>query len=464
MVTPLKKTATANAVANSDENKAVVIEEYNKTTTYKADSPNETDNTKNKNESNNQSNANSGQSNANLFETKTALPENKLASLFEELKEYEEFEGEVFYALITRRADLMHDNFKKACLSPQAFPAMQINSGMMFQFIPQLQKYNGNSGGRFDIVICADNGESLGDGDVGLSGFVVSDPIEESSQKSEVRSQNEGINVIELFNKMNEASEKRFEQMLNAMKPQEDEFTKLVKEKMRNDFLNPPQPQQNSYDPNKMIEQIMGNMVVVQAMGDGFAKMFNKDSGGEKDKGMLESLLTNEMFLDKVQDVGSRVIDAAADIAIAYKNPQAYQERHSERYEEEEEGNSGYPPLPPNSSQNTEYRTQNEEVKTQEQMDREQVIKDILAELEGDKPLDDTNEFLKVLKEENKDLYTLLLISCKTVPFEKLIEQLSQIVPDVFAQYGSGTELNEKGQYVSGRLKEFYEYMKVQEI
>ena len=456
MVTPLKKATMIKEVATDDGKQAVVVEEHTKTMTYKQDSPNEREDTKNKNESANQGNANSGQSNANLFEAKTALPENKLASLFEELKEYEEFEGETFYALITRRADLMHDNFKKPCLSPQAFPVMQVNSGMMFQFIPQLQKYNGNSGGRFDIVMCADNGESLGDGDVGLNGYVVSDPVEEI-KNAESRTQNEGINVIELFEKMNQASEKRFEQMLNAMRPQEDEFTKLVKEKMRNDFLHPPQRDNNEFDTKQMIANIMGNVAVMQAMGEGFAQMFNKNSGGEKDKGLLESLLSNEVFLDKAQDVGSRLIDSATDIAIAYRNPQAYQQRHTERYEEEGEEDTGYPPLPP-------QQQQPQQEKTQQEMDREQVIKDILAELEGDKPLDDTNEFLKVLKEENKDLFILLLMSCKMTTFEKLIEQLSQIVPDVFAQYGSGTELNEKGQYISGRLKQFYEYMKVQEI
>lgn len=456
-MTVIKKAPATTAAAKrqalsqlgDDDDKAVVIEEKHTTTTYKTPKPKTEDgDEKTQRENQEQSNSNRIAANPFVFENKRENPPNRLAEMFDDMRNAEEYEGEVFYALITRRADLMQDNFRKPCLTEQTFPAMQLNSSMMLQFIPMLQKYNGNSGGRFNVVVCDDKGEPL---DIGLSGLVVADPIVEERTDN---SGNNDTNVIQLFQQMQEASEQRFEKMLEAMRPKTDRFSEIAEQMLMKQLLDP--PQSKGFNAEELMANVMGSVAVTQSIAEAMSKAFNKnDSGGDKDKGLLETLLTNETFLEKGQGVIEQLTNVFGDVMIARQtgqppmpNPQAndYEQVYPE----------GYPPLPPDSvtaEQNT----------TEEQQMREQVIKRILEELESDRPLDETNEYLVQLKEEHKDLYEILMLSCKTLPFETLLVQLERIVPDVFAKYVDAEKKpTAQGVYVTQRLHAFYELMKQQ--
>jgi hypothetical protein len=438
-----------------DEDKAVVVKEEHTTTSYVTDKPQDTsENKANEFQNPTEIRADNYRNTAPVFQT--AQPnKNRLADFFAELKDYETEENETFYLMVTRKSDLMTDTFNKPCLGNVTFPPLQINASMMFQFIPLLQKYNGNSGGRFDVVVCDATGGQLED--IGLNGFVISNPLEDSLKDTSAKEN--GIDVIQLFEKINEAnerraqeSERRFTELLAAMRPQEDEFVKLAKEKLRNDILNPKETEK--FNPEKILESVFTTTAVMQGMGEGFAKMFNRDgnSSGEKDKGMLETLLTNEMFIDRASDFASNFMETLGSVAVAMTGKAPVVNPNFQQPQQPDTG--GVPHQIPQPQQQTQEQIMQEQ-------ERKELIKSIIVELEGDKPLDAENEFLIKLKAEHTDIYTLLKVACMMQPFEALVDQLETIVPDEFDSYYDGDELNVKGLYVNERLKTFYDFMKV---
>lgn len=445
------KRIALNQLGNADSNEAVVVKEEHTTTTYKAPAPKdyEKNSEKNSSENNSKQSQTSNDSDEDTFVhsiKKEKVRENRLAAMFEELKEIENEPDEIFYALITRKQDMMQDNFRVPCLANQSFPVMQLTSKMLFQFVPLIQKSNGNSGGRFDITICDAESNFL---EIGLNNFVISNPVIEDKENTSSTPNDKSLDVLTLFERMNEASEKRFQQMLDVMRPTEDEFTKLAKEKLRNDILS---PQSSKFNPEEIMSNVMGSIAVTQAMADAMSKSFNRESA-EKDKGLLETLLTNEIFLEKAQNVYERTTEVIADIVISKQNPLAYAAQRQAEYAETEP----YPPLPPSAN-----NTSSSEVNDID-MERQQQIRDILNELDSERPLDDTNQFLLKLKNENLDLYNILVLSCKALPFHQLASQLESIVPDVFQNYSNEAgELTEDGLRLLKRLETFYNFMKSQ--
>lgn len=439
--TAAKKTALN--VLGDTADKAHVTEEHITTKTYVADKPKDKDENETANgNAANQNSADTARTAPPVF-TAQAAPKNRLADLFTDLRDYEETENETFYAMITRRPDMMNDNFRSPCLSLMQFPPLQINSSMMFQFIPLLQKYNGNSGGRFDVLICDTTGEQL-EG-IGLSGLVIVNP---TIDEQPAQHQN-GLDVVSFLREMNEAnakraeeSERRFMEMIKAMQPKEDEFTLLAKEKLRNDILSP--KESTEFNPTKILEQVFTTTAVMQGMGEGFAKMFNKEGNSEKDRGLIESLLTNEMFMDKASDFATNITDTLAEVAVAFKTGAPPPQQHN-AYQQPDTGTVHQIP------------TNEQQMKEQERI---QLIKSIITELESDRPLNNENELLVNLKSAHADIYGLLKIACTVQTFEQLVGQLETIAPDEFNTYYDDDELNEKGKHVNERLKAFYDFMK----
>lgn len=441
-LTPTRRT-TAQKTAEANPDDAVVIEEHKKTTTYKKKKP-EDEKTTTGTTNNNTQGANQTKTAAFVFDSKANIPTNKLAQMFQELADVEDEQGEVFYALVTRRADLMTDTFRKPCMSNTNFPPMQISSQMMLQFIPLIQKYNGNSGGRFDVVICDSNGENL---EIGMSAYAIPDPPYEEIK---LDGNNNTGGVGELIGLMREELKANREVMVKLLEGKEDEFTKLAKEKLRNDILNPPQAT-NTFDPSAVMQQVMTSVAVTQSMAEGFAKMFGSNNLSDKDKGLLESLLTNEMFMSKAQEVYEHSTSIIGDLVLARTNPEMFKQQQAERATGFAAGDP-YPPL--------QEQTQSE-ADEQTMADRLAVMMRIIEELESERVLDDTNPVLQELKEQYTDIYEQVVQSCKQMPFEMLFPVILMLIPeDIKVQYYDGDALNEKGTYVSDRLQQFAEYLK----
>jgi hypothetical protein len=388
-------------------------------------------------------NAHSQREDQREIERGAPLPKNQLADLFQELKDEQDFEGETFYALITRRQDLMNDSFKVPCGISQDFPPFQITANSMLQFIPTIQKYNGNSGGRFNVRITDEKGEDL---EIGIAGYVIANPIIEDRPLLN-ESNGDSNNMLAIMERMQEKSDERFERMLSQMKPQEDEFTKLAKEKMRNDILNPPE-RKDGFNADEFIAKIFGADMMIRTISEKMSSSF-KGSSAEKDESMVKFLLTNEPFLEKANDVAEKALAVFNNIMVTRGQPPINQTQN--------------PPLPQQSQPPIPTPEQEQE----NNMEREKIINEIIAELESENKLDADNEFMKKLATENAELYNGLLMLSKNLPFNVLLDQLEQAVPDTFDQFykektdeNADDEFNERGEKLEARLKELYEYLK----
>lgn len=444
---PAKKTIITPTQPDGD--KVAVVEEHVTTKRYVEDKSEDQDKDSTTN------NQDSGKGYSNILENERYIPQsstprNRIAELFDELKSYSDDEGEVYYFNIVRKPDMMNDNFRRRCYSPEIFQPLQINVGMYLNFIPMLQHYNDNSGGRFDITVTDESGRIL-QTDVSTSGIVISNPpIVINSQDGGTNADN---NMVELIRQMNEQSDKRFAQMLEAMKPQEDEFTKLAKEKLRKDILEPSEKKNDDeFNVAKTMSQVMSSMAVMNAMGEGFAKMFNRDTGSsDRDKGILESLLTNEMFLDRASGFGENLMNGIATIIMQGRQP--VQNPNIQQPNQ----NTGYPPLQP--QQQTQQEAENETMLE----DTRELINYIIEELKSDNAINDDNESLKELKEEYPDIFPQIKELAVALPFDMLLNMLKRAVPETFTEFQNedGTWKDGDGIKVYNRLKEFYEYLRV---
>lgn len=444
--TTTNKAAALKAL--SDPDKAVVTREE-KTTFVRPITEEEKNAQRDKEENQNTANTFNGQSSNQSLpfnrQVKTQVSENRLAQMFDDLVEWEEEDNETFYAIITRKQDMMGDDFKRPAVSNIQLPPLQFNSGMMLQFVNILLKANGKSGGRFDIVVTDAHG-ALCEG-IGINGLCLADPYEEEKPQS----QDNSLQLVQMFQMMREEAAKDRDTLIAALKPQEDEFVKLAKEKLRNDILNPKEASKAAFDPQEMIGRVMETRVVMEAMATGFSGIFSKQNPTEgADEGFLKWALGNEMLVEKAVGIYEHTTELLADVAgkFADRNPQAPQQ-NPPIYQEE---NTTYPPIGAAAEPTEEQRVN---------MERQQIIKNLLDEVESDRPLDATNEMLATMKTENPEAYDMLLQSCKQMPLEMLLMLLKQIVPEISQFYGEDTITpNERGVYALERLKVFYEYMK----
>lgn len=455
--------ATVLKDLGDNEEKAHVKEETVITRTYTEDkAETKTKGKKDQNENNTENLTLDRQGVPFHFQDK-APPQDRLAQMFTDMKEVEDEENELFVALITRLPDLMTDNFRRPCMQAISFAPLQITSNYLLSFVPLLQKHNNNSGGRFKIVICDVNGEPL---DIGISGLMIADPVIDEKPITETTA---GIDTIAVIDRIMQQSDQRFAELLRVVKDtnKEDEFTALAKEKLKRDILEPHNRDNNGFNPEAAIERAMTSIAVTEAMAKGMARMFDRNSDtSEKEQGLLASLLSNEMFVDRasqlLENVTNNIAIIANNVTTRSTNPQQPIINPNP---------NGYPPLPYSNTPTPQPEPTQENNMTIEE--QEKLIKEIIEELESERPLDNNNEFLIRLKEQHATQYQGLLLACKMLTFDTLMEQLEASFPNVFDDFYSKTndlddngepifDLNERGKKIENRLKQFYEFMKQQ--
>lgn len=448
--------ASALKQLGNDDDKVAVKKETVITETYVKDKPaNENEANPNSNETINESPAaNRPAFNPPIYQTPNA-PENRLAEMFSEIRDAEETENETFVAIITRRADNLNDNFRRPCLQNMNFQPLQFTSDYFLSFVSLIQKYNGNSGGRFDIVICDQKGEPL---NIGLSNFVIADPIIEEKPATPISDRND-LDTLALVDRIMQQSDQRFAELVKIMRDEkkEDEFTQLAKEKFRNDVLNP-QPQ-TGFNPEKMIENVMGSLAVTTALAEGFGKIINREPAAEKEKGILETLITNDAVIDRAGNVVENLTAAFANMAASRAQPQP-----PPQYPPQYSNPAGYPPLPQQPPPQQQPEPQQPIVNTvppEAQQEMENIVNEIIAEIESENPLDETNEKINALKTDKPEIFQMLVMACQIQSFEQLLDRLENLVPDTFDQfYDDKDELNERGAKVEERLQVLYNYFK----
>lgn len=373
--------------------------------------------------------------------SQTKIPRNRLAEMFDELNGYDE--NETFYALITRRADFLNDDFRKSCSSPVNFAPLPITAKSFFTFIPTIQKANGNSGGRFDITIVDEETAPL---ELGIVNLVIPNP-----EITEQPTANPNADLLTLVREIQAQSDERFRLILETIKPQpqeKDRFAQLAERHFENVVLNP-QPQEKKFDTDEFIAKIFGSQAIIETISTKFSESFNKGDSSNEKKTILDRLLENEMVVNKASDLLNSVVDtidhlAEVRMASQIQSPQ-YQPIQQEPIQMPP---SQEPPAPQPASQ------------TQQDMEHKEIINKIITELESDNPINGDNATVKELAEAHTDLYEQLKVACKVVKFEKLLDQLEDVVPDTFDQfYNEDETLNERGEKVKARLQELYKYL-----
>lgn len=359
--------------------------------------------------------------------------QNRLIDLFEEIKDTEDYEGEPFMAFITRRQDLMNDTFRRLCTTAESFAPLEITSGSLMSFIPIIQKYNGNSGGRFDITITDSKGADLG---IGLSGFVVPNPIiEEHSNGSDT----DITKVIQVISEQNRATEARFEKLVATLaEPKPDAFMDLVKQKMMNDFLNPPKPEKSAFDIDEFMAKAVMSTQVANTLGEKFSQTLGAKPNSpdtEKDKTTLEMILGNEMIMSRASDLLTNIFEIVGDLVAAKQQAALAQ---------------GMLPQSPNPQPQPQPEpAEDMNMKT---------IDEIITELESDNPITLENETLVRLAGENPALFQQLKTLAGIMQFDALFGELEKLLPEerVDKFYDSNDELNELGIKIKGRLQELF--------
>lgn len=406
----------------------------------------------------------------NLPPAQDNTPRNRLADMFSEVRELL-VDGDTYYALVTRRADQMNDRFRIKCNTDTTFPPLELTATALFDFVPAVQHYNYNSGGRFSVIVVDSSGEPVG---ISIPRFVIPDPVVDQPAPEKTHT-DLNSQVVDMMSTMMQKSDERFAQMLEAIRtqatPQKDRLSEIIEQKMINDILN---PKESEFSADKVIAQIFASQTMIEKLSDQLGNSFNKNDTSDREKTTLEMILGNDMIMSKAGDLVNNIATIASNVVASRQQAPV----------------NGYPPLPqatptPETPPQPapEYQASNpaqpapqptpETAPTNdaEIEQRMQIIKDIITELESDRPLNQDNVFLKNLGQNYPDLQGGLIMLCKTTDFDTLFNQLEQTLPDVFAEFYSPSderdengevldELNERGQKIETRLREFYEFMK----
>lgn len=387
----------------------------------------------------------------------SASPRNSLAYLAEVLAE----DGEDQYvAIITRVADVYNDNFHAPNFADQNFPPMQFSpQGMMLNFIPSVQKFNNDSGGRFSIVICQMNGEPV-DG-ARLTNFVIANPPRAENPVSQNGNGNE-TGVIAMMREMMEQNQRNITALIASLQNgKQDRFTELAETVLLKKLSEDAKPAAS-------FEDAMMKMLLMPQMVETFADRFREATSGsakDVDDSPTWLRLAQSPFGQQIGEKAGNILEGIVALGnqMAQQKIMQQQQAHIPPQSQPSPPTVTVEPLP-NSQPQTESAENIEEID-----EMKALIEDIVEELESENPIDENNEFLRELETENPMEALFVKMLCKSESFEKLTGMLMQKAPEAFvgmvevAEDGKTPRLNERGVRIENRLREFYEYYKAKE-
>lgn len=372
------------------------------------------------------------------------VPQNRLADMFAELAEYQEYDGQQFYCFLIRKPDFANDKFRRRALAPENFSPFPITSQSLLDFIPTIQEVNGNSGGRFEIRISDESGIDTG---IGIAGFVVTDPIiKETSTAPQGNSETSAL--IEMIRDQQQKSDERFAALLAEMaKPKESDLEKALRQKMIKDIIDPAPPRESEFKPEQLIGQIFASQAMIATLSDQMAKAFNKNEPAEQST--LDKVLNSEMAMSYFKDVANSVITTVQQIA-ASRTAQPQSQPIPQQPTE------GYPPLQQPQTTEPEREIQEIDPEVMEQIEK------ILTALESDEPITLDHPMLVEFKEQKPDDYKRLAEACRIAPLDTILDFIESTVPDaaLVSIYKEDGELTERGEKVMKRIEEVYNLLK----
>ena len=384
------------------------------------------------------------------------IPKGSLDLMFDDISFAIEMDNhyDMFFAKLLRQPDTFTDKFNVPCRDIIEIGVIQFSTQDRFNFIPAIQEANSNSGGRFAVSIFDSNYKPLQVAkgralqpiyrDIGLASLIVPNPkLKPVIDNNGNTSNNDShiANALIEIAKINQANHQQILQALNA-RPEKSTLEQAIEQKVLNDILNPPQQNNNGNDSSNIIANVMGNIAVVQAIGDGLARSLNREPPPPPEKTWVDNfrevadLPITQKLIERVGDIGEAV--AVAKLNLAAGN-QEIQNPHSETVDMAN--------------------------------DNQQLITDILTELESDSVLNAENQTIQELASEFPTQFEELVITCKTAPFDVvfniLLNRTSKMQPSPFIPYLNLDETrtqnkyvyNELGEKVVKRLQELHTYL-----
>lgn len=377
------------------------------------------------------------------------IPQNRLADMFAELTECQDYDEQQFHCFLVRKPDFANDKFRRRALAAENFQPFPITARSVLDFIPTVQEINGNSGGRFEIRISDENGADTG---VGIAGLVISDPIIKDTPVAAQNSETSAL--IEMIREQQQKSDERFNALLTEMsKPKESELEKALRQKMVNDIINPPSPRESEFKPEQLIQQIFASQAMIATMSDQMAKAFNGNAGKDE-RSFLEKALENETLMGMVNERVTDFMSAIENLALTYAQSNPSPQVNGQQ--PVAQSNEGYPPLGAAQSEETPQQTNEAEKETMEQINK------IIAVLESEDPITLEHPMVTQLREQEPDAYKRLVESCKAAPLDVILNFIETTLPEgaLDMLYNGDGELNERGEKVMKRLETVYELLK----
>lgn len=379
------------------------------------------------------------------------IPKGKLDRMFDCLRELTNNESEIFFAKLIRVPDFINDNFNIPCKTEQELGVFQFSLRDVFDFIPQIQKINGNSGGYFNVLVYKSNRQpayvirqhnfNAVSQQIGINNLHVPNPVKEETPLLPGSNQPD---ILTIIREMKRESDERLERLLATInRPHEKSvLEKALEQKMLNDLMNPPERGSNSF------EETMAKMLAMPVVAEKFAKKMFPENITPEPKGLIEQITevanspVGQKLIDKVGDIAEHIVVAKttpAELAqtVAMPNPQ--------------------PQQIPNGVNN----------------EMQELLEDIVAELESDNPINAENELIVDLKTDYPAQYQQLQLLCKSMPtFEDalnfIMAQTATMQPNPFVPFLDLNETtkqnvyvwNERGLKIKNRLNELYNFLR----
>lgn len=381
---------------------------------------------------------------------------------------------DVLTAKIVRMPDAIADRFNTPCREVSELGIFQFSIRDRFDFLPQIQRLNADSGGRFVITVYDAEYQPLNYRPVNASihswerpitaSLLVQNPIIKPIAEQQNNNSGGGndtliIRVLERMEQSNQEFRRTMLEQLNR-RPEKSVLEMALEQKITNEILNP--SASKGFDVNEFTQTIMTQGAVMAGLGEAFNKMIFREPAAPPEPTTFDMVMkvadhpVTQQLAGKVMDI----VDAAAatQMAIAQKNagiadaPEAQSE-----YE--------FDPMPennPNHIDNFELDDNN---------NMQELITDIVTELESDNPLDGSNVIVQNLQTKFPRQFNMLTMACKGASFDDvfkmLLEQTVTIEPYPFKPYLDTEASQQQNDYIFNaqglrmkvRLNEFYNYI-----
>ncbi len=399
--------------------------------------------------------------NSSSYQDQTAyqeFPKDPLTVMFDGVREAQNQEGETFIANILRLQDFMNDNFNVPCSMNTPFPPLQFTARDVFTFVATLQKSNNNSGGRFMVRVYRQDGNPVRvyvgrNGahvpmDLGIPMLPIPNPTKEAIAMDNNNGQG-NAQIAQLIAAVHESNQQFQRTIIEAInKPKEkSEIESLVMSLAVQKMMNPEAPVSNN------LEQTMATLLLAPQMIEGMSRKMFPEPTPEREPDMLDKI-ERVMQVPMVQNVANGLAEIGKNFAINKMSQQANTVQQNAPQTE--------PPIEQPIPQEL----------TQAESDMQELIELVLDELNGEFPLDASNQTIIRLSKDYPDQFSAIKMACNGMEFDNVLNMLIQyagkVEPNPFIEYIDVAASQTAGSYVwtaegetlKARLKELYDYLK----